>query len=313
MSTVAVAGYGAVGRALVARLAARGQEVVVVQRRDPGPLPKGARFRAGDVADPAAARAALGDAGTFVCAVGVRYTGRDFLRDWPRVTQAMLAACAGAGARFLLADNLYMYGPQTEPLREDMALTDFGEKPRARAEVTRLWQAAHAAGRVQAAAVRASDFYGADGANSRIARFGVERLLAGKPALAVDPPDQPHDFTYIPDFAAALETLIDAPEADWGQAWHVPNATPTQSLRQVLTMAAAIAGVPMRLRVLPEAVRRVVGLVDPIVASLGEMRFQWDRPYLVDSSKWAARFGTAATPFEDGLAETVAGYRAALR
>jgi hypothetical protein len=39
---------------------------------------------------------------------------------------------------------------------------------------------------------------------------GVARLLAGKPALAPYPPNQPHDFTYVLDFARALETLIDA-------------------------------------------------------------------------------------------------------
>lgn len=309
MSMVAVAGYGAAGRALVARLAARGQEVVVVQRRDPGPLPAGARFRAGEVATPEGARAALAGASAAECAVGIRYTGRDFLREWPAVAAAMLDACAGHGARFLLADNLYMYGPQTAPLHEDMALTSFGEKPRARAEVTRLWQAAHAAGRVQAAAVRASDFYGPGVRNSVISEYGVARLVAGKAAMAPWPPDQPHDFTNVPDFAAALETLIDAPEADWGQAWHAPNAGPTRSLRAVLAEAAAFAGAPFRLTVLPDALRRLLGLFDPIMAGLGETRFQWDRPYLVDTSKWAARFGTPATPFAEGLAATVAAAR----
>lgn len=309
MSTVAVAGYGAVGRALTARLAARGQDVLVVQRRDPGPLPRGVRFRAGDVADGESARAALAGAETVVCAVGIRYTGPDFLRDWPRVTRAMLDACAAHRARFLLADNLYMYGPQTVPLREDMPLTAFGEKPRARAEVTRLWQADHAAGRAQAAAVRASDFYGPAVETSVISRYGVARLVAGNAAVVPYPADQPHDFTYLPDFAAALETLIDAPEADWGQAWHVPNATPTRCLRAVLAEAAKIAGVPFRLRVLPDLLRQAAGLFNPILASLTEMRFQWDRPYLVDSTKWAARFGLTATPFDRGLAETVEAAR----
>ena len=45
-----------------------------------------------------------------------------------------------AGARNEVADTRYMSGPQTTPLREDMALTVYGGKPKARAVLTRMWQ-----------------------------------------------------------------------------------------------------------------------------------------------------------------------------
>ena len=142
-----------------------------------------------------------------------------------------------------------------------------------------------------------------------IAASGVAQLVGGKAALIAYPPGQPHDFTCVPDFAAALTTLTDAPEADRGQAWHAPNAGPTRSLRAVLAEAAAIAGVPCRATVLPDALRRLMGLFDPIMASLGEMRFQCDRPCLVDTSTWASRFRTPATPFAEWLAATVVAAR----
>jgi hypothetical protein len=50
----------------------------------------------------------------------------------------------------------------------------------------------------------AFDFYGPKAPTSVLSTLGVARLLAGKPALAPYPPDQPHDFTYVPDFARAL-------------------------------------------------------------------------------------------------------------
>ena len=40
------------------------------------------------------------------------------------------------------------------------------------------------------------------------------------------------------------------------------------------------------------------------------MRFQWDRPYRVDASDFAARFGFAPTPFETGARETALWFRA---
>ena len=92
-----------------------------------------------------------------------------------------------------------------------MPLTNYGRKPRVRAEITRLWQQAHKNRDVRAVAVRASDFYGPDVPTSVLSTMGVARLLAGKSALVPYPPDQPHDFTYVSDFARALATMIDAP------------------------------------------------------------------------------------------------------
>ncbi len=39
------------------------------------------------------------------------------------------------------------------------------------------------------------------------------------------------------------------------------------------------------------------------------MRFQWDRPYRVDSSKFAKAFWSDATPFETGVRETALSFR----
>ena len=72
----------------------------------------------------------------------------------------VLAAAEAEQARLLFVDNLYMYGPQTMPLREDMPLQDYGSKPAVRTQITRLWQEAHGTGRVKVTALRAPDFYG---------------------------------------------------------------------------------------------------------------------------------------------------------
>jgi hypothetical protein len=99
----------------------------------------------------------LAEADSVVCVVGVPYASSIYTRVWPVVMRNLLEACAKSGARFVFADNPYMYGPQTRTLTEDTALTDYGQKPRIRAEITRLWQQAHKDGLVRAAAVRASD------------------------------------------------------------------------------------------------------------------------------------------------------------
>jgi nucleoside-diphosphate-sugar epimerase len=304
---IAVAGYGAVGRALAERLSVRGDKVRIVQRQAPPRLPPDVTFLRANLEDAGEAQAAFADVDIVVCAVGVPYRSDVYLRVWPIIMRNLLDASARCGARFVFADNLYMYGPQTRPLTEEMPLTDYGRKPRVRAEITRLWQKAHEDGLVRATAVRASDFYGPKTPTSVLSTLGVARLLIGKPALAPYPPEQPHDFTYVPDFARALETLIDADDDAYGQAWHVPNA-PTRSLRELLALAASLIGVRPRVTVLPPALTTLLGIFRSDVRELKEMRFQWGRPYLVDATKFSRRFWSDPTPFEDGLRATITSY-----
>jgi nucleoside-diphosphate-sugar epimerase len=309
MARIAVLGYGAVGRATAARLAARGDEVRIVEREQPSALPPGAVFQRGDAADAASTKRACAGVEAVVCCIGIPYFAKVWEKAWPQAMANILEGCTASGARLIFADNLYMYGPQTSPLQEGMPLTSIGNKPRIRSEVTLLWQRAHEAGRVRAVAVRAADFYGPDAATSVLTAYGVMRLLEGKAAQLPYPPDQLHDFTYVPDFARALVSLVDAPDDAFGQPWHVPNAAPTQTLRALVQLAAARIGVPARVSVLPTWMARILSLFLPVIGETLEMRFQWDRPYLVDASKFGKRFWSDATSFEDGLGATIAFYR----
>ena len=312
MKRVVIFGYGAVGRETAALMSARGDDVLVAQRSAPRNNPLKLAFTACDLTDSASVAKACAGRDVAICAAGFPYDSTVWERDWPKAMNALLTGCASSGARFVFADNLYMLGPQTKPLTEDMPLTSYGRKPRLRSAITRLWQEAHTAGRVKAVAVRAADFYGPDVPTSVLSAYGVEKLVAGKAAQVPYSPDHPHDFTYVPDFARALVTLADAPDDAYGQAWNVPNA-PTRSLRELLTPAASIASVKPKIQVLPGWLIPILALFQPILGEIKEMAFQTDRPYRVDASKYQKRFGGATTPFETGLAETVAYYQAAKR
>jgi nucleoside-diphosphate-sugar epimerase len=310
MRKIAVIGYGAVGRETSAMLAARGDKVRIVQRSKPKVLPEGYTFHAADSTDRDAIIAACAGVDTVICCIGLPYDSAVWKRAWPVTIANLIDGCTLSTARFIFADNLYMYGPQTTPLIEETPLTSYGRKPALRAAITEQWKSAHDAGRLRAVAVRAADFYGPDVATSVISSLGIARLLAGQPALSPYSPEHPHDFVYVPDFSRALVSLVDAPDYAYGQAWHVPHA-PTRSLRDVLTLAASLIGVRTRITVLPAALSPIIGLFSKEVGEIGEMRFQWDRPYIVDASKFGLRFWNDATSFERGLGETIAFYRTA--
>jgi nucleoside-diphosphate-sugar epimerase len=306
-NTVTVIGYGALGLEIVTQLRAAGRQVCVIQRSKPKDLPPGAGFVAADIMDLAAITAATTGAETIICALGLPYFADLWETGWPLAMTNMLAACEARGARLVFADNLYLYGPQNRSLTEDLPAVDFGRKPKARAAVTRLWQAAHAAGRVKVTAVRSPDFYGPGVVQSVLGTASLQALAEGKTARLLGNADLPHDVAHVSDYARAVITLHDAPDDAYGQAWHVPCA-PTLTLRQHLQIAAGALGVPLKLSVLPGWLAKPLGLFIPFVREGAEMQFLFDRPYIVDSSKFRGRFWSDVVPFEVGLAATARSF-----
>lgn len=305
---IVVLGCGPVGRATTALLTAKGVAVRVAQRSRPADLPRGAAFQSCDVLDPASVVGAVAGARQIVVAIGFPYVGEVWRKSWPLAMHNLLAAAAAANARMVFVDNLYMYGPQHEPLREDMPLTDVGVKPAVRAAITRLWMTASAAGQVRIAALRAPDFYGPGVGLSHLGDLAFGAIAKGKRAMLIAPPDTPHDFAYVPDIARAVATLLDAPDDAFGQAWHMPSA-PTRTPRQILDLGARALGTTARISSLPQWLLPAIGTVSPMLREMSEMRFLWDRPYHVDARKFTKRFWSDVTPFEIGAAATALSFR----
>ena len=115
------------------------------------------------------------------------------------------------------------------------------------------------------------------------------------------------DLAYVPDVARATITLLDAPSDAYGQAWHVPCA-PSRTFRQVLQIGADALGQPLKFSVLPRFMLGLLGLFMPILREMKEMRFQSDRPYQVDASRFTKRFWADATPFELGIRATIRSF-----
>ena len=64
-----------------------------------------------------------------------------------------------------------------------------------------------------------------------------------------------------------------------------------------------------RLRQIQPLLVRLAALTNRTLRELLEMRYQFDEPFIVDSSKIAATLGVHATPIDRALAETLATYR----
>ena len=54
---------------------------------------------------------------------------------------------------------------------------------------------------------------------------------------------------------------------------------------------------------------RGLGLVNPTIRELGEMAYQFDQPFVLDTRKYDSMFGAAGTRLPVAIAATVAWYR----
>jgi nucleoside-diphosphate-sugar epimerase len=193
-------------------------------------------------------------------------------------------------------------------MTEDLPLAATTVKGRTRAAMTAELLAAAEAGRVRLAIGRASDFFGpgvTQGSTLGERVFG--NALAGRRADFIGNPDLPHTYSYVPDIAAGLATLGTDPRAA-GQVWHLPGPQ-TVTTRALLDLVAGEVGHQVAVRSLPKLAVRALGLVNPMLRELAEMAYEFDQPFILDTSKYESAFGAAGTPLADAIAATVAWYR----
>jgi hypothetical protein len=54
---------------------------------------------------------------------------------------------------------------------------------------------------------------------------------------------------------------------------------------------------------------RALGVINPTVRELVELQYEFQEPFIVNSSKIATKLNVHATPHEQALADTLASYR----
>ncbi|HEY3263096.1 MAG TPA: FAD-dependent monooxygenase [Pseudonocardiaceae bacterium] len=290
-----IVGAGPVGTATAELLASRGEQVRIVTRRGGGPEHPAIERVAADATDAdRLAALAQGAAALYNCANPLYHR---WLTDWPPLAAALLAAAERSGAVLATVNNLYGYGEVDGPITANTPLAATHPKLRLRADMWRDALAAHQAGRIRATEVRGSDYLEANS----IFEFTLGKpLLAGKRAYVPAPLDVPHSWTAIADVARTVVTVA-ADERGWGDAWPVPT-NPPLTVRQLSTRFTEVAGAPPpKLTGIPYPVLWVTGLFSPLLRELRTTRYQFTRPFILDSTVTTATFGLTPTPLDDVL------------
>ena len=302
-------GTGAIGLATLDALVRRGETVRMVNRSGSAPVPEEVEVIGGNAADPEFTTDVTRGARVVYQTMNPPY--ERWVEEFPALQAGVLAAAETHQARLVSMENVYMYGrPAGHPLTETRDYAAHTKKGKLRGQMANELLAAHRAGQVAVAIGRASDYFGPrGGAQSNLGDRLFPAALAGKTATVLGDPDQPHTYTYIPDIGEGLAMLGEHPDAA-GQVWHLPNDPNTHTTRQLVDLAFQLAGQPRtRLRQVKPLLIRLASLTNRTLRELPEMQYQFEEPFIVDSTKIATKLEVHATPLDQALAGTVATYR----
>ena len=308
MASVMVLGAnGRLGRAAVLAFAAAGWTVTAQLRRAPrAALPPGVRLVEADALDlPALARAGRG-VDVIVNALNPDYTRWATLL--PPITAATLALARATGATLMLPGNVYNYGNRLPAVLQ--ADTPFvASHPKAAQRIAleaALAEAAlaHGAPGVRSIVIRAGDFLGDAGTWLDLA---MGKGLAQGKFVQMGPADLPHAWAWLPDLARVFVAVA---ERRAGLAPHASLNCAGITLTGAELQAAfeAALGRPLKRSAFPWPLLRLATPFSPMLRSLFEMRYLWQRPHRLDDAPLRALLGTLpATPLAEVVQQCLAG------
>lgn len=296
---------GAIGTELTKSLAAFTREIRLVSR-NPKQVNESDQLFPADLLNRAAVfEAVKGSQITYLCA-GLKYDIKTWRAQWPVIMRNVLDACAEHKSKLVFVDNVYAIGgDQVKHITEDSPLSPSSKKGEVRANLVRMIEKDVTDGKIEAIIARCADYYGPYPQLSVPMTVSYSNFVKGSKAQWLFDPKVKHTYTYTKDAGKALALLGNTPDA-FNQTWNLPTAAPGLTGEEFIEMVAERMGKSSRYTTVPAWMVRLLGVFVPIMKELYEMRYQFDRYYWLDSSKFENRFGITPTPYKQGIEETLA-------
>jgi nucleoside-diphosphate-sugar epimerase len=228
---------------------------------------------------------------------------------FPRLQANTVQAAMQAKARYVALENLYMLD-SSQPMTEQSPEAPRSIKGRVRQQMHHDLMRHHQKGDLQVGVVRASDFYGPGVTVSAMGERALGNLVRGKPAQVMARHDCPHSFAFIVDVGKALANLgmADEGHSTWGRVWLAPHAA-AQTQQAFIAQACGLLMMRPQLSVVRPWLLSLIGLFNADAKASIEMLYQYQQPFVVDSSFSNQVLGQSPTDSAQGLGATLDWYR----
>jgi nucleoside-diphosphate-sugar epimerase len=300
-------GTGPLGRSVAEELVKRGKQVRMVNRSGKREsIPQTIEVISGDAYSLEFTRHITKNAEVVYQCAQPEY--HQWAEKFPALQTSILEGAASNKAKLVIADNLYMYGdPNGQTISEASPEHQHTKKGKLRKQMAEAALGAHHTGKLQVAISRPSHYFGPS--YDIAANFIFLPALKGKSIQLLGKADVPHSFSYVPDAGRAM-AILGTSEQSWGQVW-IPPVIPAITQREFALKVWQSAGQSGKVKVtlLNKWMLSLVGLFNTGSRETVEMLYEFQKPYVVDSSKFEKTFGIKATPLDEAIARTLEHYR----
>lgn len=279
--TVLILGAGGrFGRAAGHAFSEAGWDVRLATRTGKGPQISGALHVPCNAMDRVAVCAAAQGVDVIVNAVNPLYP--EWAKMLPVITANVIAAGLESGATVMIPGNVYPFGPDIgEVWREGMPVNPPSRKGALRVQMEHSFAMA-AQGGLRTIILRGGDFMERAKTGSWFETYIAHKSHKG----AFTYPgrmDAVHAWAYLPDMGRAMALLADKratlePFTTFGfEGFSVTGA-------QLMAAVGKAVGTPQRASKFPWPAVRMMGLFNPLMREVQEMRYLWDTPHQLDGS-----------------------------
>lgn len=235
--------------------------------------------------------------------VGFEYKLDVWKKQWPALMKNVINACIENKSKLVFFDNVYMIGgDNVKHITEESPFSPTSKKGEIRLELNKMILDAIKERGLQAIIARAADFYGVIKDKSILIELVHKNLAENKKAQWFFNAKVKHSFTYTPDAGKATALLGNTPEA-YNQIWNLPTDSNSLTGEEWIQLFAKEMGKSNKYQLFSGFLVKLTGFFVPFLKEIYEMRYQYDREYFFDSSKFEKYFNFKPTPYQQGVKE----------
>jgi nucleoside-diphosphate-sugar epimerase len=237
--------------------------------------------------------------------IGYDYNTKQWQQLWPPLIKNVIDACLQYQAKLVFFDNVYAIGGNhVNHITETSPISPTSKKGAVRAEVDKLILDGVEKRKLNAIIARSADFFSEIKDKSLVMNMVYDNLAKGKKAQWFCNAKAIHSTGYTPDLGIGTAMLGNTKEA-YNQIWNLPTDPQKITGEGWIDLFAAEMNTSNKYQALPGWGMKALGLFVPILKEMYEMRYQYDRDYYFDSSKFNKHFNYSPTSNAMAVKQTV--------
>jgi nucleoside-diphosphate-sugar epimerase len=237
--------------------------------------------------------------------VGFDYNTKLWQEMWPPLIKNVIDACLQYNAKLVFFDNVYAIGgDNVNHITENSPISPTSKKGEVRAQVDRLILDSIEKNKLNAIIARSADFFSGVKDKSLLMNTVYDNLAKGKKSQWFCNAKVVHSVSYAPDLGKGT-ALLGNTETAFNQIWNLPTDPQKITGEEWINLFASEMNLSNKYQVLPSWGLKALGLFIPILKEMYEMRYQYDRDYFFDSSKFNQAFNYTPTSNALAVKETV--------